>query len=70
MVLKIVHSNGKKVVISYPAIFSDDEAEERGEFKIRLINFGQVFSKRCLKQMYFQEKLYIIIQHIHFISLL
>ena len=60
MVLKIVHSNGKKVVISYPAIFSDDEAEERGEFKIKLINFGQVFEDETRQWAYAKAMMFLL----------
>lgn len=60
MVLKIVHSDGKKVDISYPAIFSDDEAEERGEFKIRLINFGQVFEDETRQWAYAKAMMFLL----------
>ena len=60
MVLKIVHSNGNKVDISYPAIYSDDEAEERGEFKIKLINFGQVFEDEEKQWAYAKAMMFLL----------
>ena len=60
MVLKIGESDGEKVYISYPAIFSDGDTEKRGEFRIKLVNFGQVFEDKTRKWAYTKAKAFLL----------